>query len=225
MDFIPAKVMAILDDLVAHRPVPTATDAQSTGDRTKRRVLDAAFALIASEKIGDFTMRNLAASLDMQVGNLTYHFPAKAGLIECLVRDQLASYAQGTLEILKTLQPDARVALYSFITFLVNDLRKDDIAFFPQLWAISLHDPQVSALMDELYALECQVFAAMIGAVRPAWPRANCASLALHIVAAIEGLTLFIGRNKANDGIFSAPETEIIQLLDLALDRSAAAMG
>lgn len=71
--------------------------------------------------------------------------------------------------------------------------------------------------MDEIYLVERMVISGLIKVERPDWDQYSCDSLALHIVSAIEGLTLFIGRDKFNQGIFAAPEKEIIKLVQLAL--------
>lgn len=215
--FIPERVTHLLQALVVQRPVAKETYGLSSGDSTKRRILDAAFALFIGTRAEDYTMRNLANALDMRVGNLTYHYKTKSELLDSLVRDQLANYADDILMCLQMSESTPKAALERVVTLLVQDLRRPEIAFFPQLWARSLHDDAAAELMDRIHELERQVISGLIGASRPDWQQEDCDALALHVTAAIEGLTLFIGRNKNSHGIYAAPEQEIARVLRVVL--------
>lgn len=210
-------ISALLSSMVAKRPVGKASDKLDRGQATKRKILNEAFRLFSNGKMVDFTMRNVANALGIRVGNLTYHFQTKAELLEGIVLDQLADYAENTMDLLVLDHESDGTALEAAITFLVSDLRSDKIAFFPQLWALALHDDMASNLMDEIYLLEREVISQLIKEERKDWRKTECDALALHIVASIEGLTLFIGRNRNNDGIFKAPEDMIIRAVQLIL--------
>ena len=216
--YIPERVTDLLQDLVADRPVGKDIQRLSSGDRTKRRILDAAFELFIGAPSEDYTMRNLAGGLGMRVGNLTYHYKTKSELLDSLVRDQLANYADDILSCLHLNESTPQDALERVVTLLVQDLRRPEIAFFPKLWALSLNDPAAARLMDTIHELERQVISGLIGASRPDWSQEDCESLALHVTAAIEGLTLFIGRNKKSDGIYAAPEQEIARVMRVSLE-------
>ncbi len=215
---ISATISPLLREMLAKRPVGVLPERLDRGQATKRRILDEAFRLFSHGKIEDFTMRNLAQALEIRVGNLTYHFQTKADLLEAVVLDQVANYAENTLSLLEVNHGERDSALEATITFLVSDLRHEQIAFFPQLWALALHDNMATKLMDEIYVLEREVISQMIQAERQDWPKAECDALALHIVASVEGLTLFIGRDRNNHGIFKAPEDMIIRLVRLILN-------
>ncbi len=215
---ISARVLPLLEEMIARRPVGVSPQKLDRGQATKRRILDAAFLLFSHGKIEDFTMRNLARALEIRVGNLTYHFRTKADLLEAVVLDQVANYAENTLSLLQANHSGQESALEAAITFLVSDLRHEQITFFPQLWALALHDSMAAKLMDKIYLLEREVISQMIQAERQDWRQDECDALALHIVAAIEGLTLFIGRDRNNHGVFKAPEDMIIRLIRLILN-------
>ncbi|MFC3616095.1 TetR/AcrR family transcriptional regulator, partial [Lutimaribacter marinistellae] len=138
--YIPERVTHLLQDLVVQRPVAKETRGLSSGDSTRRRILDTAFSLFIGTRAEDYTMRNLANALDMRVGNLTYHYKTKSELLNSLVRDQLANYAEDILMCLQMSEATPQAALDRVVTLLVQDLRRAEIAFFPQLWARSLND-------------------------------------------------------------------------------------
>ena len=215
--FVPKSVIDLLDEMTLQRPIARETNTLSSGNKTKRRILDAALSLFIEARSEDFTLRNLAKKLGMRVGNLTYHFKTKPELLENLVRDQLANYAEDIHSCLQKYEKTPFDALERVVTLLVHDLRKPEIAFFPQLWAVSLYDPDAEKLMDKIHNCELQVISGLIGACRPDWSQHDCDSLALHTTATIEGLTIFISRNKRAKGIYLAPEEEIISALKRAL--------
>lgn len=212
-NIVPEEIVTLLSERIANRPLGGAGKRLARGEQTKRRIIDAAFELFVSRSAEDFTMRNLAAELDMRVGNLTYHYNTKSELLESLVRDRLAAYAQDILNLLQVTVTSPLDALEKTVTYLVQDLRQPEIGFFPQLWARALHDPQAAELMEEIHEVERQLIAGLISATRPDWEKSACDGLSLHITASIEGLTIFIGQNRKSQGIYKAPEEEIIRVL------------
>jgi AcrR family transcriptional regulator len=211
--FVPDGTTRLLQDLVAQRPIAPAGPRLSKGEKAKRKILDAAFDLFISVRMEDFTLRKLAAEVGIELGNLTYHFASKSDLVENMVRDRMAAYAQEILSLLQVLEGSPRDALEKTIVLLVQDLRQQEIAFFPKLWALSLHDPKVAMWTAEIHETERQLIAGLIHATRPDWDQHACEALALHVTASIEGLTLFIGQDRRKTGIYKAPEQEIIGIL------------
>ncbi|MFN3131332.1 TetR/AcrR family transcriptional regulator [Roseibium sp.] len=215
--FVPVETTKLLEDLVANRDVPRSAPWRSKGMETKRNILNAALDLFISSPIEEFTMRRLTANVGMELGNLTYHYRSKARLIDSMVKDRTADYAEEILAVLARVEASPRDALETTITLLVQDLRRPEIAFFPKLWALSLHDDNVAAATAHIHEIERQVFAGLVRATRPDWDLDACDALALHITASIEGLTLFIGQNRRKTEIYEAPEQEIIRVLRKAL--------
>jgi AcrR family transcriptional regulator len=158
-------------------------------------------------------LRNLADRLDMRVGNLTYHYNSKADLLQAMMGVHQANYAEGILALLQITGSSPRDALEKVVTYLVQDLRGPEIAFFVQLWTLALHDDFAAEQVDRLHELERLVIASLIHSTRPDWEPYACGALALNVTATIEGLTIFIGRNRKSEGIFAAPEQEIIRIL------------
>ena len=212
-NYVADDLIALLQGLVSEHPVPLREGKRSRGAQTKRRILDAAIALLATAPLAEFTFRNLADRLDMRVGNLTYHYKTKADLLKDMMRVHLANYAEDILRLLRIAEASPRDALEKVVTYLVQDLRAPEIAFFVQLWALALYDDTAAEQMDRLHELERLVIASLIHATRPDWEQHACDALALNVAATIEGLTIFIGRNRKSEGIYAAPEQEIIRIL------------
>ncbi len=59
----------------------TRRGPQARGERTRRKILDAALTLIARRGAGSFTVREVASEAQVSLGVTTYHFPTRAALL------------------------------------------------------------------------------------------------------------------------------------------------
>ena len=73
---------------------------------------------------------------------------------------------------------------------------KKTTRFFPELWALSNHDPFIHDRMHELYARARAPLHPIIAAMRPDLAPPARETLALFISFAMEGATMFAGHAK-----------------------------
>ena len=62
---------------------------QARGERTRRRILAAALALIARRGAGSLRVREVASEADVSLGVLTYHFPTRGALLTAAFKRHL----------------------------------------------------------------------------------------------------------------------------------------
>jgi AcrR family transcriptional regulator len=94
---------------------PTAAASES-----RRRILDAALALMSEHGVAGTSMRQLAAACDLNVATLYHHFPSKSELLAAVISEQ------GYLDRMRTdgpppelrRGPDPRKRLARFVTWL-----------------------------------------------------------------------------------------------------------
>lgn len=67
---------------------------------------------------------------------------------------------------------------------------------FPELWALSNHDPFVQERVDELYQRARASINELVGEINPALPAEEREVVALFISASMEGMTIFAGYEK-----------------------------
>ncbi len=60
---------------------PARRGPQARGDRTRRRILEAALTSIAQRGAGSLRVRDVAAEADVSLGVVTYHFPTRRALL------------------------------------------------------------------------------------------------------------------------------------------------
>lgn len=69
--------------------VSTGTSTDSKGERTRRRVLDAAAAEIARHGVAGSSLRSIAAAAGLKTGSVYFHFDSKEHLFEAVLEEGL----------------------------------------------------------------------------------------------------------------------------------------
>lgn len=104
----------------------------------KTEILEAGFRLFSEQGYANVSMRNIADSLGMSVGNLTYHFKKKEDLIEAVIIEKSVSFIKPTT-------PTTLKELNDYFLLGVEHQKRDDYLFryYDQLARIS---PKVYAI-------------------------------------------------------------------------------
>lgn len=182
---------------VADLAFPPREGGYTKGHQTREQILEAALHLLVEEGYRAMTMRRVAAECGMKLGNLTYHFPAREDLVQALLEAVISAYEIEFHEIAHnaTFAPEVRLAHYCEL--VLEDIRsKKTTRVFPELWALSNHDPFVFERVHELYARARASLVEIIEELRPDLPPEKRQVLALFISASMEGLTVFAGYEK-----------------------------
>lgn len=161
------------------------------------RILRAALSLLVDEGYRAVTMRRVAAACDMKLGNLTYYFPTKEDLVRDLLEAIIASYEVEFDAIVHEEGTSPIYRLEELCVLLLEDIgTRKTTQIFPELWALSNHDPFVFDRVQELYARARAPINAIIAEINPALSEEQRAVVTLFISAAMEGLTMFAGHGK-----------------------------
>jgi AcrR family transcriptional regulator len=180
------------------RPQSRDNSAGPRGQQTALAILAAARDVLVVDGYPRLTMRNIAARADMTVGNLSYYYANKQDLLHDLIEAVIQGYVE---EFDRISQDSGRLPeerLDELIRFVIGDLgTPETTAFFPALWALSIHDDFAAREMNDMYEVERAVFFKLIAEMRPDLGKRECEWLALFITASIEGHTVFIGHRRA----------------------------
>lgn len=188
-----------------------ATSAK--GQRRVSEILHAARDILVENGYPSLTMRKVAKRCGITVGNLSYYFPNKQALLHDLLDAVIQGYAEDWDQIMAdpTLSPAEQ--FQQIVRFIMDDLTtKETTYFFPELWVLANHDPVAAEGMEYVYSKERAVFAKLIGQINPRLSQEEREILALYVSSAIEGMTVFIGyqrawRSRANETINVAART------------------
>ena len=126
----------------------TGRRAQATIDR----ILQAARDVLVEHGHAGFTTRRVAGAAGISPGNLSYHFPTKAQLLQALITRLVADYSDQFGALLDNAEIAADLGLENLVRWLLNDaVREEGVRTFRELWAMSLHDPVIGRATDDLY--------------------------------------------------------------------------
>lgn len=198
------KIQAIT---VADLAFPPREGGYAKGHETREEILRAALHLLVNSGYRAMSMRKIASACGMKLGNLTYHFPTREDLVQALLDSVISSYEIEFDKIMHhpQLPPEGRLDLYC--ETVLEDLRTlKTTRFFPELWALSNHDPFVFERMHELYVRARAPLDEIVADMRADLPAEKRAALVLFISAAMEGLTVFAGYGKPFEPMMPALE-------------------
>ena len=183
--------------------VTTAAQANSSrsvngyrrGDETRSSLLAAAHRVLVTAGYANFSMRRVATEAGVSVGNLQYYFSTKDTLTAALLDNVIEDYLVDFDAMRSTGTP--REQFERIIRAVFEDLRTPDTTrFFPEIWSLSNHEPQLTAKVDGMYARYRAVLAELVTAINPRVDEKKAAQLAVFFSSSIEGHTMFVGHKK-----------------------------
>ncbi len=161
------------------------------------QILRAALGLLVDSGYRAMSMRRVAEACDMKLGNLTYYFPTKEDLVRELLDAVISSYETEFDAIDHETGVSAEDRLAEVCILILEDIcTKKTTRVFPELWALSNHDPFVLDRVQEMYARARVALDEIIAEINPALPEDERRILALFISGSMEGLTMFAGHEK-----------------------------
>ncbi|MBD3728163.1 MAG: TetR/AcrR family transcriptional regulator [Sphingomonadales bacterium] len=182
---------------VADLAFPEREGGYAKGHETREQILGAALSLLVEEGYRGMSMRRVAAACDMKLGNLTYHFPTREELVKDLLDAIIRAYEIEFEAIIHFTNETAEERLAEICGLILEDIRtKKTTHVFPELWALSNHDPFVLERVQELYARARASLLEIVEEMRPDLDADSREDLALFISASMEGMTVFAGHNK-----------------------------
>ena len=165
------------------------------GDETRSGLLAAAHRVLVTAGYANFSMRRVATEAGVSVGNLQYYFPTKDALTAALLDNVIEDYLLDFDAMRSTGTP--REQFERIIRAVFEDLRSPDTTrFFPELWSLSNHEPQLTARVDAMYARYRAVLAELVIGINPRIGEQQAAQLAVFFSSSIEGHTMFVGHEK-----------------------------
>ena len=183
----------VVPDLI----VPERDGGYSKGHETREMILRAALSILIDEGYRAMSMRRVAAACGMKFGNLTYHYRTREDLVRELLDGMISSYEVEFEAIVHQpdLSPDERLERYCRL--VLDDITtKKTTRLFPELWALSNHDPFVYERIHELLSRARRPLHEIIAEMRPALSPGDQDMLTLFISYSMEGSTIFAGYEK-----------------------------
>ena len=187
------------------------------GQQTALAILTAARDVLVEQGFPRLTMRNIASRAGMTVGHLSYYYANKEDLLHDLIDAVIEGYVEEFDRISEDSGRTAESRLEELMRFIIGDLATPETtAFFPALWAHSIHDEFAARELNHMYEVERAVFHRLIAEIRPDLGKRDCELLALFMTASIEGHTVFIGHRRARrSSASSIANITVVSMLSL----------
>lgn len=177
--------------------MPDRVAGYTKGHETREAILRKALAILIDEGWQAMSMRRVAAACGIKFGNLTYHYRTREDLVRELLDAVISSYEREFDAIVHQDGLTGEQRLERYCRLVLDDIpSKKTTRFFPELWALSNHDPFVHDRMHELYARARAPLEDIIEVMRPDLPQEERETLALFISFSMEGSTVFAGYDK-----------------------------
>ena len=182
---------------IADLAFPPREGGYVRGHEAREKILRSALRILVEDGYCAMSMRRVAAESDMKMGNLTYHFPSREGLVRDLLDAVTRSYEIEFDAIASTTGAPPEQRLADLCRLILEDLRtKKTTRLFPELWALSNHDSYVLERVQEMYKRARRPLHEFILEMRPDLSEATRQDIALFISASMEGMTVFVGHDK-----------------------------
>ncbi len=167
------------------------------GQEGYEQILQAALTLLVEHGYRALSFRKVADASGMKVGHVSYYFPTKEDLVRTLLDAVISSYEGEFMAIMHEEGTTPEQRLVAISSLILRDITsKKTTRTFPELWALSNHDPFVADRVNELYARARAAIIEIIGEINPALSAEQREVLGVFISASMEGQTVFAGHGK-----------------------------
>ena len=141
-----------------------------TGAATRRKIVDAAIAVLAERGFSGFTLQAVADRAGVLFGSVTHHYGTRDRLIEAMLEAILEGYRSRFAELAAAVRADES-PVRALVTFLIDDaVDPSTSGIFLELWAMATHSPTVAKAVNQLYDGAIDACTGALG-FRPRAPR------------------------------------------------------
>jgi len=190
-------VVPLTESAVPDLKITPREGGYARGQEGLEQILYAALTILVEQGSKALTLRRIASECGMKAGNLAYYFKSKEELLRELLNAIISSYEDAFDVIVHEPEAPAETRLERLVVLILDDITtKKTTRVFPELWALSNHDPFVQERVDELYQRARASINELVGEINPALPVEEREVVALFISASMEGMTIFAGYEK-----------------------------
>ena len=202
---------------IAKQAMHDATDNSTRGSRARgqlraKKILETAQEKLSNEGYHSLTLRNIAKTMGISNGNVTYYFANKELLLQAIISDNLARYDEGFAREARSFPDDPKSCMRAYFGFLVDDARKKKShRFFYQLWALSSHNAEVARQRDKVYEHFLSQVSVHLRTVCPEMKADVVIMKSFLIMSLIEGMNVMYGSGKDLKAKFGNERSWIVE--------------
>lgn len=184
-----------------------------TGAATRKRIVEAAIAVLAERGFSGFTLQAVADRAGVLFGSVTHHYGTRDRLTDAMLAAVLAGYRERFVSLAAAVRADES-PIRALVTFLVDDAVDPATAgIFLELWAMATHQPAVASAVHRLYDDAVDACIEALG-LPPRSARARRLRESLYVLGAmIEGTSAIFASRDRGRPPWRAFRREAIDLL------------
>jgi AcrR family transcriptional regulator len=176
----------------------------------REAIVQAARKLFVSEGYSAFSMRSVAKQQGISLGHLQHFFRTKADLLSAILEYTTDSYIRAYESFIRSLPDSPEDRFRGVVQYLLDDVRNAEVtAFFVEWWPVTFRETSARDLLRRLYKRNIDDFARFIGDLRPELPPTKVQSLALQVLALIDGILIYCHTESPSDDEFSQVTAEV----------------
>lgn len=167
---------------------------------TRKAILEAAAQILIKSGHHNLTMRKVSDVAGISLGNLTYHFPNKSGLIEELIRDKLAQYLAEFDEVVSQKHTTFQGGLRDLINWLFIDALDEEVNnLYRELWVMAKHYPAIAEVFSDYYEEGVHKMVDLFSDYFPNTQKKDLTRAMYVLATIIEGTCIVFGGNHRMD--------------------------
>ena len=160
-------------------------------------ILVAAKEILINEGFTKFSLRYVAEKSGIRLATLQYYYQTKDDLFRAVFEDALETERIRIDRLANRAGDTAEGILRTRLSGHYKACQHDDTAgFFYQLWARANLDEFAARLMDEFYEQMIDYLCELIRACNKNLSKTELTRRAVHVMATLEGMTLFLNVSK-----------------------------
>jgi AcrR family transcriptional regulator len=186
------------------RPTRGEPAKPSKGQQRQLDILAAARRLLVDDGYDGFVLREVAARLGIQLGNLQYYYATRDDLLEGVIRAEFTRN-QGEIATLSAGSRPPREKLARIVRHLLDVWAREGGRVYVVMSLLAIHYERFAGLHREIYGAFYEGLVPVLAELRPKLKRAELRRLARLVTALVDGsLVQNTGRGLVADTVTAA---------------------
>lgn len=156
------------------------------GDKRRAEILTAARRVLVEKGYDHFAVREIAARVGVQLGNLQYYYPTRDDLLEAVVRAEFARN-QAEVAAIAAGRGDADARLSAVARHLIQAWAHDGGRVYAVMSLLAIHHRRFRDLHREIYDAFYEGLLPMLREMRPHARRAELIGVARIVTTVLDG--------------------------------------
>lgn len=188
-------ISSALRNICVTRPsAKLAVGKKGSSSETIDKIIASAREVFTEDGHSGLSLRKVAENAGVAVGNLTYHFPSKRSLLNAMLEEARAEYAQVHLKLFEDPTMGPFDILLTIMENYVIDGRKSH-QFFLQMWGYAASDEDAKTMVRNFYHDQSRILYYLVRDCNPDLNHDQRRRAVAQMSGMEEGFKMYFGLN------------------------------